>query len=82
MRKLAHPRRYTIRDIKRVHVAKAEGRFFSPGNMRFFRDTLGSFSVRHFRDRVYVVHKKRGTVWAFDPNTGELDTVSRVGEVA
>jgi hypothetical protein len=72
----------TIHDIKRIHESKdKETYFFSPKTMRFFHQTLKSFSIRKLEGNLYFLSapmkdhsgKRMGTTERyFYPETGEL----------
>jgi len=79
--------KYTIYDIKTINEQNG-GKFFSRGNMKFFKDTLKDFSVIHRDGRVFI-RRKAGRIkkdnynqitfnapqsaWEFNPDTGALE---------
>lgn len=77
------PKRWTLADIKAAN--ESAGRyFFSRDTMRFFGDTMRSFSVRHDGGKVYLIRVRPmrdrdgrnmggvGQVREFNPATGDI----------
>lgn len=65
---------WTIHDIKYVTETKGPGFFFSRKTMRFFKDTMKSFSVSNKNGETIVTHKTRGTMWKFNPDNGHMES--------
>jgi len=72
----------TIYDIKRIHEEKDSDYFFSLDTMKFFHQTLKSFSVKYLGNDKYRISAPMRdfskkivgfTVRIFDYNTGKLE---------
>lgn len=72
----------TIHEVKQIHESKEPGScFFSRNSMKFFHQTLKSFSVKKLNENLYFISAPRkdrsgrrmGTTEKyFYPETGEL----------
>ena len=78
MGKAVQGKKWTLAEIRAANE-NAGHFFFSRDTMRFFGDTMRSFSVRHVDGRVYVVrvaptkHKTGLGDWReFNPDTGDI----------
>jgi hypothetical protein len=68
--------RWTISQVKYVHEQLTDGHFFDRSTMRFFKNRMSDFRVRHIDGKVYVVNTLGGAVYLFTPETGDLTPVS------
>lgn len=77
-------KRLTIYDIKRIYEEKQKGYFFTHDTMKFFHQTLRSFSIHKIDDNNYYIsapmkdhnNKIMGyTRRNFVVDTGELETI-------
>jgi hypothetical protein len=68
---MPHQDRWRISEIRAV-LDNLGSHFFDRGTMRFFRNTMRDFGVRHVGGNVYVVNKCGGAVYRFDPADGDL----------
>lgn len=79
-------KRWTLAEIKAANE-RAGGYFFSRQTMRFFGDTMRSFSVRHEGGKVYLIRVRPmrdrdgrnmggvGTRYLFTPENGDIGSV-------
>ena len=71
MAKKCKIRKPTLTAIKAKNKAKG-GYFFSPQTMKFWNDTMKSFKVTCEGSKIYVVRKRDGKKWKFNPKTGDI----------